>query len=209
MTRRLLVLAVMLCSVFIGLRAIESQDPPSRRQPLDELPRSLGEWQAQAEQHLDEQTLAVLRADDHVARRYGDSRTAVDLFIAYYSSQSNGEAIHSPMNCLPGTGWQPLERTRISIDVEGGRPIQASSTLIQKGLERRLVVYWYQSHGRSIGNEYAAKVYLVLDSIRLGRSDAALVRLIAPLEQGLAAADARARDFARTLYPFLRHHIPM
>ena len=48
-------------------------------------------------------------------------------------------------------------------------------------------------------SDYAAKAYLVLDSIRLGRSDAALVRVTTPLPDGLAAADARARDFARTL----------
>lgn len=102
-----------------------------------------------------------------------------------------------------------MERTRITIDVDGGRTIQASSTIVQKGLERRLVFYWYQSHGRTIANEYAAKAFLVLDSLRLGRSDAALVRLVAPLDDGLTAADARARDFARRLYSTLHHHIPM
>jgi EpsI family protein len=195
--------------VFVGLRVVETHEPQPVRQPLRELPLNLGAWQARADYQLDEQTLAVLRADDYVARHYGDSHIAIDLFIAYYSSQSNGDAIHSPMNCLPGAGWQPLERSRIAIDVDGGQPIQANSTVVQKGLERRLVFYWYQSHGRTIASEYAAKAYLVLDSIRLGRSDAALVRVIAPLHDGLAAADARARDFARTLYPTLQHHIPM
>ncbi len=209
MTRSLLVIAALLAAVFFGLQAVEVQQPPWARAPLGELPRSLGTWNAQTDYELDAQTVAVLRADDYVARHYSDSRVAIDLFVAYYRTQSNGEAIHSPMNCLPGFGWQPLERTRIAIDVDGGRPIQASSTIVQKGRERRLVIYWYQSHGRTIADEYAARAYLVLDSIRLGRSDAALVRLIAPLEDGQPAAEARVREFARTLYPRLGHHIPM
>ncbi len=210
MTRSLLVIAAMLASVFFGLRAVEFQKPQSSaRQPLSELPRTLGAWQAQVDHQLDQGILAVLRADDYVNRQYGDSRNTIDLFIAYYSSQSKGEAIHSPMNCLPGAGWQPLERTRIAIDVDDGRPIQAIRTIVQKGRERRLVFYWYQSHGRTIASDYAAKAYLVLDSIRLGRSDAALVRVTTPLPDGLAAADARVRDFARTLNASLHHHIPI
>ena len=125
MTRSLLVIAALLAAVFFGLQAVEVQQPPWARAPLGELPRSLGTWNAQTDYELDAQTVAVLRADDYVARHYSDSRVAIDLFVVYYRSQSNGEAIHSPMNCLPGFGWQPLERTRIAIDVDGGRPIQA------------------------------------------------------------------------------------
>jgi EpsI family protein len=207
MIRRLLVMAVMLESVALALPAVESRAPQSARQPLRDLPHTLGTWHSQGDYELDKETLAVLRADDYLSRGYESAGTAVDLFIAYYGSQSNGEAIHSPMNCLPGAGWQPLERTRLTIDVDGSRPIEANSVIVQKGLERRLVLYWYESHGRTIANEYAAKAYLVLDSIRLGRSDAALVRLTAPLHDGMAAA--HARDFARQLYPTVRQHVPM
>ena len=209
MTRGLLVVAGMLSLVFFGMAAIESDTAESVRQPLQQLPRTLGGWHAQVDHRLDEQTLAVLDADDYVSRGYEDSGTAIDLFVAYYKSQSKSEAIHSPLNCLPGAGWQPLARTRLSIDVDGGRPIDANSMIVQKGLERRLVFYWYDSHGRTIANEYAAKAYLVFDAIRLGRSDAALVRLIATLHEGMAPANARTRDFARNLYPVLRHHLPI
>jgi len=48
---------------------------------------------------------------------------------------------------------------------------------------RQLVLYWYQTHGRIIASEYSAKPYMVLDSIRMNRTDAALVRVITPLDR--------------------------
>jgi EpsI family protein len=208
MTRSLLVLATMLALVFVGLSRVESRPPPPGR-PLRDLPAMLGSWRALADRELDGDTLATLRADDYVSRIYERSGSTIDVFVAYYGSQSSGEAIHSPMNCLPGVGWQPLERTPQRIDVGTGQPIAANRTVVQKGLERRLVFYWYESHGRTIANEYAAKIFLVLDSIRFGRSDAALVRLITPFHDGRAAADGRAHDLARTLHPTLRQYIPI
>jgi EpsI family protein len=102
--------------------------------------------------------------------------------------------MHSPMNCLPAAGWQPLETGQATVAVPGGASIHANRYVIQKGLDQRLVYYWFQSHGRTVSSEYASKIFLVLDSLRLHRSDAALVRVITPIAGGdLARADAAAR----------------
>ena len=44
--------------------------------------------------------------------------------------------------------------------------------VIQKGVDRQLVLYWYQSHGRVVANEYWSKFYLIRDAVRLNRTDA-------------------------------------
>ncbi len=36
----------------------------------------------------------------------------VGLYVGYYASQRQGDTIHSPQNCLPGAGWQPVETRR-------------------------------------------------------------------------------------------------
>jgi EpsI family protein len=82
-------------------------------------------------------------------------------------------------------------------------PVTANRVVIQKGLDRQLVIYWYQSHGRTLASEYASKAYLVLDSIRLHRSDAALVRVVTA-----ADAEPAAIDFIRTLRPVLQRFLP-
>jgi EpsI family protein len=112
------------------------------------------------------------------------------------------------MNCLPGAGWEPLSRQRLRIDVGTAMLIDSNRYVIQKGLEKQLVLYWYQSHGRTVSSEYTAKAYLVLDSLRWGRSDAALVRIVSPIGRDEGAAGRSAVDFVRALQPVLAKYLP-
>jgi EpsI family protein len=115
--------------------------------------------------------------------------------------------MHSPLNCLPASGWQPMTTDRVQIPTSVG-PVNANRVVIQKALDKELMLYWYQSHGRTIASEYSSKAYLVFDSLREHRSDAALVRLITPLGSAEAGADRAAADFVRSLQPLLGRHIP-
>jgi EpsI family protein len=208
MTLRLMAITgtLLLSLALIRATTVERALPP--RAALAELPANLGRWRSIANQQFDPSTIAVLRADDYVGRRYGRRADVADLFIGYYASQRQGQTMHSPMNCLPGAGWQPLSAQRLQIDVGTAVPIDSNRYVIQKGLEKQLVLYWYQSHGRTVASEYSAKAYLVLDSIRWGRSDAALVRVVSPIGGDDGAAERLAVDFVRALHPVLARHLP-
>jgi EpsI family protein len=208
MTRRLVLLTLLVAGTALAIGRASNEHPLPPRVPLAEVPLAIGDWQAAAHHEFDANTLAVLRADDYVARAYVRGGEQVDAFVGYYASQRQGASIHSPMNCLPAAGWQPLSSSRLSIDAGQSGVIDASRYVIQKGLNRQLVVYWYQSHGRTIASEYASKFYLVLDSIRLRRSDGALVRVIAPLGRDEAAAERSVTAFVRALTPTLARHLP-
>jgi EpsI family protein len=82
--------------------------------------------------------------------------------------------------------------------------------VVSKGGDRQLVLYWFQAHGRAVANEYDAKYYLIADSIRLHRSDGALVRLMTPMLQGESpdAAQARIMKVGSQLIPLLDNYIP-
>jgi EpsI family protein len=83
--------------------------------------------------------------------------------------------------------------------------------IVQNGLERQLVLYWYQSHGRTVASEYAAKMDMVVDAIKLNRTDGALVRVSLPIEEGDASgadAEKTAREFVGQIYPLLKEYIP-
>ena len=75
---------------------------------------------------------------------------------------------------------------------------------------RQFVIYWYQAHGRSVSNEYMAKIYLISDAVRTNRSDGALVRVITPIRSSgqLSEAKLRAETFVRELFPPLPRFIP-
>jgi EpsI family protein len=206
-TARLLVLTAAMAGAATVLRATEAHAPVPLQRPLAELPARVGEWQAVRNTQLDKETLAVLRADDYVSRTYVSQGVPADLFVGFWASQQQGDTIHSPMNCLPGAGWQPLSKERTTIDA-GGILIDANRYLVQKGLDKRLVLYWYQGHGRTVASEYWSKFYLVADALRLHRSDAALVRVVMPVRTGEAVAEQQGLSFVRALYPLLSEHLP-
>jgi EpsI family protein len=208
MTARLVLITgtLLLATALIHAVTVERVLPP--RAALAAIPPQLGRWRAVADHAFDPGTVAVLRADDYVARTYTQPGEIADLFIGYYASQRQGQTLHSPMNCLPGAGWQPLSSKRLQIDVGAATPIDSNRYVIQKGLDRQLVLYWYQSHHRTVSSEYAAKAYLVLDSIRWGRSDAALVRVVSPIGRDEVLTERSAVDFVRALQPVLGRHLP-
>ena len=65
-------------------------------------------------------------------------------------------------------------------------------------------------HGRSIANDYKAKLYTLADSIRYGRTDAALVRIITPVLANETRDEARNRAIAFTqqIVPDLPEYVP-
>jgi len=207
-TRRLLVLTFAVVAAAVCLHATTAEEHVPLRQPLATMPLNLGGWTAIREEQFDAATVAVLRADDYVSRTYvRDGRGEADLYVGYYETQRQGDTIHSPMNCLPAAGWQLLTIGRRSIEA-AGRQVVVNRDTIQKGLDARLVLYWYQSHGRSVASEYWTKAYLVLDGLRLHRTEGAIVRVITPMRDGEAAAEQSAVAFVRALLPVLDKHLP-
>ena len=206
--------AALAASVLIVLQgaliysAVRPESPPGGR-PLAQFPVSLGAWTLLQEGVIDADTQAVLQADDLLNRYYTRKGAGANLFVAAFRSQRNGKAPHSPKNCLPGSGWTPLESSYVSIDVGGEMPIQVNRYVVAHGEERSLVLYWYQSRDRAIASEYKAKFWVVVDAMRLNRTDTALVRVVVPIvNRDEAAADKSAADFIRSFYGSLRQYLP-
>jgi EpsI family protein len=207
---RFIVVVVLLLATAAVLQARGRMEVLPKASDLQNMPSYVGSWQG-ISQPIGDDVREIL-GDGHFLSRYYTSQTAapVDLFIAYYSTQRSGDTIHSPKNCLPGSGWTPLEASRITVSVGLDNSIGVNRYVIAKGLERQLVMYWYQAHGRVTPSEYTAKLYLVADSIRMNRSDGGMVRLVTPImpNETVEQSQSRASEFARSLYPMLESYIP-
>ncbi|HEX7318504.1 MAG TPA: EpsI family protein [Pyrinomonadaceae bacterium] len=181
------------------------------RKTLAEFPAEFGGWrQTGSDVRFDAATEAVLRADDYVSRDYaGEGGRAASLYVGYYSTQRSGATYHSPLNCLPGSGWTLGEPSTVEVKPADGRaPFRANSFVIEHGADRMLLLYWYQGRGRAVANEYADKVYTVFDSIRLRRSDGAMVRVLVPFRGGEREAEETAAQFAAHVAPNLPAYVP-
>jgi EpsI family protein len=180
------------------------------RQELKNFPVQLGAWKQEGgDQHFDAQTVSVLRATDYLLRGYrlGNDQQA-SLYVGYYATQRDGASYHSPLNCLPGSGWSMTKPASVTIGLPDGKSFVANKYVIENGNARELMIYWYQGRGRFIANEYWGKIYTVLDSVSLRRSDAAMVRVTVPITGSETAALESAREFAAVASEVLPEFVP-
>ncbi|HEY0376161.1 MAG TPA: EpsI family protein [Pyrinomonadaceae bacterium] len=181
------------------------------RRSLSEMPAQVGSWrQAGRDEHFDAQTESVLRADDYLSRTYtGPDGRAASFYVGYYATQRTGATYHSPLNCLPGSGWEMSEGAPVTIAPADGSPaFEANRYIVENGDERQLLVYWYQGRGRKVASEYWGKFYTVVDSIRLRRSDGAMVRVMMPVGRDEGATLKAATDLAAQIAPVLPEFVP-
>jgi EpsI family protein len=180
------------------------------RKSLDSFPNAVGTWQAREGVLLELDILDVLKAKEYLLRRDQDpSGRSVWLFIAYWDSLRKGATPHSPRNCLPGSGWEPLEASMVTIPLpQPFTPITVNKYLVQKDRDQQLVLYWYQSQGRAIAGEMAARVQLVKSSIARHRTDGALVRVSSPVYGGVQDTSDRLVRYVQAMYPALGDYLP-
>lgn len=167
----------------------------------------LGEWQGRRDV-IEQKYLDELKLDDYIIADYKSiNNESVNLYMAYYESQRSGAAAHSPKSCIPGGGWRIKSHSTLEIEGVGK---STNRLLIKKGDYGQLVYYWFDQRGRNITNEYLVKWYLFWDSLTLGRTDGALIRLTTSLQPGedVSKADKRLTEFAQLIQPSLSQYIP-
>jgi EpsI family protein len=214
---------LLLAAAFVATGTLVAMAATQRHVPsrpgLRSFPIQVADWQGYIAPDFTARVARVLGADEYLTRVYQQgSAPPIDFFVGYYGSQSSGSLIHSPLNCLPGAGWQLLSRERVPVQVtarrhddERVRTIVVNRVVMQKGDERQVAFYWYHERGRVIASEYVSRAYMMLDAARSGRTDGALVRVVTPLEpDGDATADAtdRLMSFVQAVFPLLDGYVP-
>jgi EpsI family protein len=191
-----------------------------QRDPLDDFPLQLGDWRCDTPQELTEAIIDNLGVTDYRICDY--VRRApwghVNLYLGYHASQvrregggSGENSIHPPEHCIPGSGWDIIDRRAIELDLPGlpQRPAHVNRLIIAKGNSRQLVYYWYQSRGRVIAEGWKKIAGVFWDRAVRHRTDGSLVRFTIPVRNDDAeAAEADFREVANHVVPLLPVYIP-
>jgi exosortase D (VPLPA-CTERM-specific) len=184
------------------------------REPFTLYPRRIDDW-AGASSTLDPAVARVLGATDYINATYAAPGEAgyVNLFVAWYDKQTEGSGIHSPEVCLPVGGWEVFSLAPHEVDMTGTPygAFRVNRAVIQKGLSKQIVYYWFEQRGRRMTNDYLAKMAVVWDGLTVGRTDGALVRYVTPIGPGETEADADARllGFMRRSLASLPRFVPL
>ena len=211
MLKQAILSASIMVFTSMGLTYLSSNSDTPLKKTLSSFPIEIGNWQGKVER-FDDQVYKVLGVDDSfLASYFNSSGIQIQLYIGYYKSQYEGEIIHSPKNCMPGSGWNIIDESHVKLSVKekDGSPIRVSKLLLEKGLQRQVAFYWYHSRGRIFTSEYLQKIYLVWDSITQQRTDGAFIRLLSPTtEIGDIQTTKNLKWFADLVFPLINDHIP-
>lgn len=170
--------AILVSGVGLDL-TVGRQNPTALREPLATLPDSLL-GRGSRDVTLTPAELKAAGVTSYMYRNFGpDSASDLSVYVGFYDMQTRGKTIHSPKNCLPGSGWEALESREIMLDTPIGR-IPVNRYVIANKNRRALVYYWYQGRGRVSANEYRVKWELIRDAAVRRRTDEALVRIVVP-----------------------------
>jgi len=204
--------ALLVGGIILIQWVLRRESPPiPPKQPIADFAAQIGSWQGEQNQPFEQKVLAILRVDEYLNRVYRNEKGDwISLYIGYFRDQKNGETVHSPKNCMPGSGWNFTQTQVVTFDaINGQYPIKpkALRAIIVNGKERMLTYYWFQGRGRFLTSEYWQKIYLVLDTIRYQRNEEALVRVLAPLPQegNIDAIEAQLKEFIVKMLPILQY----
>lgn len=202
--------AILLVQAAVFYWAARGENQVNLARPLADFPKQTGDWTVASVGVVEPEVQEILRADDLLTRWYTSPQGGANLFVAFFKTQRTGQSPHSPKNCLPGTGWVPSVIGVIDIPIPAmHETIHVNRYVVAKGENRSLVIYWYQTPSRIIADEFAAKYYLIRDSIRYHRSDTSLVRVVVPIAAGNDEAATRVGvNFIQSVYPELRQYLP-
>ena len=180
------------------------------RKELKDFPKQVDSWQQSGgEARFDEATLAVLGASDYIMRDYrAPNGQIANFYVGYYVTQAEGATYHSPLNCMPGSGWVMSQPGLMTISPKGRPAFEANRYVVENSGTKQLLVYWYQGRGRTVASEYWGKLYTVLDSVRMRRSDGAMVRVMIPIGDSEVAATDSATGLAASVSTLLPEFIP-
>lgn len=178
-------------------------------EPLAEIPTSLGEWTMIGQSRFDQNVLAKLKPTDYLYRVYRDqvgNRTT--LYLGYHAGGPDSGPIHSPKQCLPGSGWFELSEVKRTIHAVG-QELPVVQAVYQNEEQKELFIYFFQVKGRILVDEYSLKLAEITNSILYNRRDSAFIRISVPYTDEMTNAAAVGERFLAEIYPYIAAALPL
>ena len=167
-------------------------------------------WENNGFSPFDQKIVDALELDDYVNRSYTKGQDIVSLYIGYYHTTKKVGAAHDPLVCFPGQGWALTDKKsgELILNQETDNSLSYSSMIAQRGLQKELVIYWFQSYDRTNPDTLSQKISSLLGKILNNREDNAFVRITTPIgEKSIYESQETIFKFIKDFYPVFLEYI--
>ncbi len=201
------IILVTLC--FVLTAYFIYQKPASRvnvkKTSLSTALKDIEGWKLVTKIPIGDKIIHALDLDDYVNQQYTDGNESVFLYIGYYKTTKKLGALHDPMVCFPGQGWDVSdnEKSQWVLNPNTGEKISFSSMIVTKGSQKEFIVYWFQSYDEAKPDTLSQKITSFWKRIRNKGEDNAFVRITVHM------VDENALESRKTIFKFVRGFYPV
>ena len=207
---KIIVIAICfaLASVFVYCRP--STKAVRKQISLRETLSDIKGWGSAGFIPLDEEIVRALKLDDYTNQSYSKGHQTVSLYVGYYFTLKKVGAAHDPLVCFPGQGWEVshIKRNEFMLNSDTGESISYSEMLAQRGLQKELIIYWFQSYDQTYSDTFSQKIALLWKKLSSQGEDNAFVRIsTAVAKKPLSECRESVFEFIRDFYPVFFDYI--
>jgi len=180
--------------------------PVSLKNGFNSFPHIIGRWEGMDTQPFSlAENFKEFGVDQEVIREYRDGLdNVIKLYIGYWDFQIQGkELIHYKLDeMLDNRQKYELSQNTIFIYDE-------NEYTKENGGKKDIFIYWIDINGRIIGDKYRAKAYNILDFIKHGRTNSAIVLIKVNKKngEGIDQTIDRYDNFIFELSGVLKHYL--
>jgi EpsI family protein len=198
----IIMLALATCLRYTHM--IRASSPPGLR--LGEFPMSVSGYQGKDMPYPD-WLPDELGAREFFIRQYeGEESPSMTLYVAYFDARYGGTA-HNPDVCYPAQGWEIVARSRNAVKA-GGKTIELTRLLVQKGLTKELVLFYFQTGDRTVPELSQYRLSAIVQGILFNKIGGAIVLISAPIHGTIEETYTQETEFLSIVGPMLARYLP-
>ena len=204
----ILALCLVITSIFIYLKpsSIAVEKNISLKQALADIHG----WENNGFSPFDQKIVDALELDDYANQSYTKGQDIVSLYIGYYLTTKKVGAAHDPLVCFPGQGWVLTDKKsgELILNPETDSSLSYSSMIAQRGQQKELIIYWFQSYDQTNPDTLSQKISSLWKKILSNREDNAFVRISIPInEKSISESQKTIFKFIKDFYPVFLEYV--
>ncbi|MFZ1685246.1 MAG: exosortase C-terminal domain/associated protein EpsI [Candidatus Zixiibacteriota bacterium] len=199
-----IVMLVLLLGTFAFGMTLKYYRPSAPKAvPLSTFPTSQDGWHARSIP-ITADVIDLLKPDAIYNAFFTDSQgVTIDLFFSYFAAENSTGGVHSPRNCMPGSGWVIMETAARPVTIDG-RSIPAARMKVKYGTTVKVVDYWYVTRHGETASDFGLKWYEMLSALALKPTDVSFIRFVTSDDPAsLSALERFEQTFGREVYRVL------
>ena len=207
-TRRInYIISLLIFNTIVVYCSTSEKSLQTTRQPLQTAFSDVGQWKGQNDVPLEQDIFAALKLDDYLFRNYQKNKRSISLYIGYYLTARKLGASHSPLVCFPGQGWEVSLPAEVELETRVGS-ISAEKLIVKKGMDKQLLIYWFQSYDQTSRGTLRQKLNSLLNKLLGKPEDNAFIRVSTSiLNENYYDAYEMALSFINEFYPEIYNFI--